>query len=352
MGESASPTVQEPAQLNISFTHPHAPHKRAQLTAIVDLVRHPDLLLALGPSVPNRAVQRADAYPAGVRRALSNAVANLLLEPLLERLHAFGFADARLDHIERIAQGQSGDAPVVLMSLAQHEGDATRQYRVGLSMTGDALAWVEAIATSEPRQFASFAGLNIPGRLLIGSRPIALRELQTLKAGDVLLRALFPSFDTRFAVRHDGPADGAPATARAFAVWGAPGYRSCVATVTVTLGSLTILKEPYMAEEVPFAAADTLAGAPGEPIAIEEFELPVQFEIDTVALSIGQLSVLRAGYVIELPIKFADARLRLVAHGQTIGHGELVTVGEHLGVRIVRMAHSQVQAPKDSDVPV
>jgi type III secretion protein Q len=35
----------------------------------------------------------------------------------------------------------------------------------------------------------------------------------------------------------------------------------------------------------------------------------------------------------------ADAQLRLVAHGQTIGYGELVTVGEHLGIRIIRMAH-------------
>ena len=33
------------------------------------------------------------------------------------------------------------------------------------------------------------------------------------------------------------------------------------------------------------------------------------------------------------------AQLRLVAHGQTIGYGELVTVGEHLGIRIIRMAH-------------
>jgi type III secretion protein Q len=43
--------------------------------------------------------------------------------------------------------------------------------------------------------------------------------------------------------------------------------------------------------------------------------------------------------VLELQTPVAAAQLKLVTHGQTIGIGELVTVGEHLGVRILKMAH-------------
>jgi type III secretion protein Q len=76
-----------------------------------------------------------------------------------------------------------------------------------------------------------------------------------------------------------------------------------------------------------------------EPIAVSELDVPVQLEIDTVALTVSQLSAMRPGYVLGLPTLAADAQVKLIAHGQTIGHGELVMVGEQLGVRIIRMAH-------------
>jgi len=66
----------------------------------------------------------------------------------------------------------------------------------------------------------------------------------------------------------------------------------------------------------------------------------VQFEIDTLALPLSQVAALRRGYVIELDTPVTDARIKLVAHGQTIGHGELVSVGEHLGIRITGMAYA------------
>jgi type III secretion protein Q len=78
---------------------------------------------------------------------------------------------------------------------------------------------------------------------------------------------------------------------------------------------------------------------------IDDLELPVRFEIETITLPLVQLSALRSGYVLELPGTVRDARVRLLAYGQVIGTGELVTVGEHLGVRIVHMAngHDSVQ---------
>jgi type III secretion protein Q len=57
-------------------------------------------------------------------------------------------------------------------------------------------------------------------------------------------------------------------------------------------------------------------------------------------MPVAQLSALRAGYVLELPTAVPDARIRLVTYGQTIGFGELVSVGDHLGVRLVQLSQS------------
>ena len=85
------------------------------------------------------------------------------------------------------------------------------------------------------------------------------------------------------------------------------------------------------------------SGEPGEaPVAIGELDLPVKIEIDTVALPVAQLSALRAGYVLELPVPVREAQVRLVSYGQMIALGELVAVGDHIGVRIVRMCNQSV----------
>jgi type III secretion protein Q len=350
--ESIGPKPKDPALLIISFVNPRETDKRAQLSVTIDLEQHFELLLAVGASTRCVDTQRVEVHArSAAHQVLADAIAKLLLEPLLMRLRDFGFADARLEHIRRIAQVQQYSAPTLrlLVSVAQRDIGPDQQYLVGLSMSGDALGLAETMATGEPQQ-AFFTTLKIPGRLLIGTKPIALHSLQSLKAGDVLLRALSSSFSARLLSGDHSEATPHRA-ARAIAIWGASGYRNFVVAVAVTSDSLTILEEPHVSEEAPLAStnADVLAGSLGEPVAIEAFELPVQFEIDTVAMSIGQLSVLRAGYIIELPIPFADAHLRLVAHNQTIGYGELVTVGEHLGVRIVRMAHSRGCRQKDGD---
>jgi type III secretion protein Q len=84
---------------------------------------------------------------------------------------------------------------------------------------------------------------------------------------------------------------------------------------------------------------DTPSASGDEPIDIGELNLPVKFELDTVQMPVVQLSALRPGYVVELPVPIIDARIRLTSYGQTIGTGELVTVGDQLGVRVLQMMH-------------
>jgi type III secretion protein Q len=76
------------------------------------------------------------------------------------------------------------------------------------------------------------------------------------------------------------------------------------------------------------------------PVDISQLDLPLKVEIDTISLPVAQLSALRTGYVLELPTPLATARIRLVTYGQTVGFGELVSVGDHLGVRVVQLPQS------------
>jgi type III secretion protein Q len=56
-----------------------------------------------------------------------------------------------------------------------------------------------------------------------------------------------------------------------------------------------------------------------------------------VPIALSELAAIEPGYVVQLATPVAQARLRLVACGQVIGHAEMVAVGDHLGARIIRM---------------
>lgn len=232
---------------------------------------------------------------------------------------------------------------------------------------------------------ARLGQLRVPGRLVLGARRLSIETLRALAPGDVLLRTFTASLAPLLAAAaraarnaatadgshaepgqhapnsahaaqasftdpngpashdsHAGPGAPHPAgTALAIAAWGTPGLIRLHAPAQFDGHTLVITKEPTMSDDLdPVRADDALADDQAQnPIEIGELDLPVQFEVDTVALPLSQLCALRPGYVLELPTPVADAQLKLVTHGQTIGYGELVTVGEHLGIRILRMAH-------------
>ncbi|CAE6731422.1 hypothetical protein R69888_02079 [Paraburkholderia haematera] len=302
--------------------------------------------------------------------ALRQAVAGVVLEPLFERLIRAGFRDPRVVAVRRGRLGDStssrkpaGEAsaisPIVTLSFVLDE----RRYQVALSadpacydvldrllrvapspasvLSPAAAAASDASPSSaSDRASETAVDLTVPGSLILGVKRLPVDTLHALEPGDVLLRAAFPSFDATLLDASSVPSSP-HARPRAVAAWGTPGLTRVCAAVEIDGQSLVIVKEPNMSEELDPASADAglAIDDPADPIRIGELELPVQFEIDTVALPLAQLSALGPGYVLELPVPVADAQLRLVAHGQTIGYGELVTVGEHLGIRIIRMAH-------------
>lgn len=76
------------------------------------------------------------------------------------------------------------------------------------------------------------------------------------------------------------------------------------------------------------ADADTDAGA--RPLPVQ-----VAFEIARLEMRVGELSALQPGYVFALPARLEGANVTIRANGEAVGQGELVAVGDTLGVRLL-----------------
>ena len=79
--------------------------------------------------------------------------------------------------------------------------------------------------------------------------------------------------------------------------------------------------------------------APSEaaPAADPARKLPVQleFELGRTEMSIGELADLQPGYVFPLAAALEGSNVVIRANGRIAGRGELVAVGDTLGVRLL-----------------
>lgn len=76
------------------------------------------------------------------------------------------------------------------------------------------------------------------------------------------------------------------------------------------------------------AAADPDAGTRKLPV-------EVAFEIGRMQLPLGKLAELQPGYVFPVPSQLEGANVTIRANGEAVGQGELVSVGDTLGVRLL-----------------
>ncbi|KVC92843.1 hypothetical protein WI77_12215 [Burkholderia ubonensis] len=285
------------------------------LSIEIDLTAHPAL------SVVARAADSTDAN----EHALHDALTCALLAPLTVALEQAGFGSWRIAALARVRDdtppASKGPPSVVSLSFL-FNGE---RYRARVALNPLLISDAERLLNAHPPVHANpIASIPVPGRLCIGTKSFQSTVLRSLVPGDVLLGAIEPAVG----------AVGTPLCT--VAVWGTRGRVQFFASVTFDGQTAVLLKDPFMAKEAHHPGND--APDRNDPVAIGTLEIPVSFEIDTVALPVDQLAAMRPGYVIELPRAPSDMQIRLIAHGQLIGHGELVSVGEQLGVRILQMA--------------
>ncbi|HEY9106305.1 MAG TPA: FliM/FliN family flagellar motor switch protein [Roseateles sp.] len=163
------------------------------------------------------------------------------------------------------------------------------------------------------------SALHVPMRITLFERLIRRQRLRGLAAGDVVLCG---------AARRRG------SHWRATLKFGLGITMQAQANLDIDQSQAHLAAPPGLVDE---GAVPGAADLPSAPSGLEDLQLPVAFEIDSARVSLGELASLGEGSVIELDVTLLEASVRLVCHGQTLGLGQLVAVGDQLGVRIVRM---------------
>jgi type III secretion protein Q len=281
-----------PACLHLASAH-------GGLRCLIDLHEHP-------------ALESAALAPADDERA---ALADALLQPCRDALAQLGLpALAATALLADAAMPPAG----VALQLCLDDGTAAT-----LVVTDVETGLLDALeAALPPAGLPAWLGtLPLPGAAVLAARRCTPALLASLRAGDVLLgwRGGMAGYD-----RLD----------RVTLRWGAARGRHFSAAAAIDGAAVTLATPPNLCPEFPHM--DHM-DHPATDIAA--LELPVTLEIVTLAMPLQQIGALQPGQVLELPLALADARVRMVACGQTLGHGKLVVVGEQLGFQVSTMVN-------------
>lgn len=328
---STEPSLTSPAR-DLSQALTHVPAVRAQLDRVLC---DPRAAQRCGYTAQRRGIRAADAarlqlqFDSGSLElriaardglalllneaddALRVAIAGVLLSDDLRALEPLGLGAAEVVAFERCADAVDRlDIGITLGGIDAIAETASPLLLAALQTASAALAQPSPLP-------AWLSALRVTTRLRIGQRTATAALLQSLRPGDVLLHAL------------------ATAPVRSGELlWGIPGGAVLRAPVRLTLQQMILETAPTMQHDMP--ASDSSSSATD----VAALELPVQLEVDQLALSLSVLSGLQPGQILELSVPVDQADIRLVVYGQTIGIGRLLAVGEHLGVQILSMSET------------
>lgn len=163
----------------------------------------------------------------------------------------------------------------------------------------------------------------------LGRTRISLREVREIRAGDIVS---LETFDAK------GPA------LRVVACVGGTHGRRLVAIAEgqrITLQPMKghdMNRDPH--PEATAAGEDDAFDDNTAPTLdrLDGLEVTLRFEVGELSVSLGELKALRPGHVFELPQPLNRSMVRILAHGNVLGKGQLVAVGDRLGVRVSEFA--------------
>ena len=255
------------------------------------------------------------------------AVASLYLAGPLEALARHGATRPAVQDL-RVAPPPSARTGVLHLEY-DHEGATAAATVAGVSA---ALAAVLAGRIGPRGRGAlppALAALALPTRLRLRTRHATPALLRTLRPGDVLLGwPAAPGFGSHAAL------------GQATLLWGAADGHAVHAHARIDSRNVILESRPAIMNNDPDLSLRAAPDAAPAPIDVSDVELPVHIDLVTVNLPIGQIAALQPGYILTLPVALADADIRLVAHGQTLAFGELVAIGDQLGLHIRRIANA------------
>lgn len=179
-------------------------------------------------------------------------------------------------------------------------------------------ALLQAVTLPRAAPSRTLDGLRLPLRWRIGTTRLALREMADVRAGDIVgIERWHPSGDG-VGLSADLGAAGLQLLARA------EGER------------ITIVETRILPMNTDTAAADEAATLPLERL--DGLEVDLRFEVGELSLTLGELKRIQPGHVLELGQPLNRTPVRILAHGNVLGKGHLVAVGDRLGVRVAEFA--------------
>ncbi|MDG4884018.1 type III secretion system cytoplasmic ring protein SctQ [Mesorhizobium sp. WSM4884] len=271
--------------------------------------------LCLPLSVVERGLARIDGTIDTKRLAPAHAA--LLLETAFEDDLEWieGKLDERIE-ITSVAPGNtvSGETPFAFVLTGKDEsiGCVLTTNDTGLVVRIGRL--LDELGRTRPPVPAEFP---LPICLRRGPLAITLGELQTLQPDDVVLfrdaeemaaLVIGERLYAPVALTADGPQLLAAPTAIAGSNW-----------------------EWTMNQNTPPPAGQTL-----EESTLDELVIALAFEVARTAMPLAEIRQLAPGAIVPLA-DVAEATVDILANGRRVGRGEIVRIGESLGVRIVRM---------------
>jgi type III secretion protein Q len=176
----------------------------------------------------------------------------------------------------------------------------------------------------------AFDALRLPVNFCLGSTPIQLREISSIRPGDIVGIEQWRSSGAAIVVT---------------AELGGPAGRHLSAFAEGSHITVQQSRDSAMKPDTPAHAAQAAATADNTNLPIDRLdalEVTLRFEVGDLSLTLGELKSIRAGHVFDLGQPLNRSPVRILAHGNVLGKGYLVAVGDRLGVRVSEFAPGEV----------
>jgi len=271
------------------------------------------------------------------------------LEQLPRDLRAILLADAAHELVDALMRATRltfewlpGDEPAAPASPAAQQAACFRVVTSGADPSGgwrgfvqfdDAAALADLAPPLGPRAAPPatavdpLARLRFPLRWRIGTTQIRLREVRSVRAGDIVSVEDWQSAGAAIVATAEAGAHRFVALAEGSRI---TIQQSRDSTMNRNRDTATNATEPQ----------EAVANAPIDRL--DALEVTLRFEVGDLEVSLGELRNLRAGHVFELGQPLNRSVVRILAHGNLLGKGYLVAVGERLGVRVSEFAPSEI----------
>lgn len=215
--------------------------------------------------------------------------------------------------------------------------DRASGVRVRGTFSGEAAGLAASLCARWPQARSTLERVPLRCRFVAGHLRLTFREIQGISTGDLLLI-------NRVAQTTEGVGIALTVAGSALTLMRGQARGDTVQIMDDTgfeEGMAETIEPPTWSDErtgdTGVAAGDVAAdAAAGEPDPFDSIELPLTFELGEQTLTLGELGSIAPGYVFRLPQTVSETSIAIRLNGRVVGNGQLVALGDALGVRVTR----------------